>query len=170
MSYKRVLAALDHSSLGEDVFAEALEIAESQKAELLLIFCLDRWEKTMPPVEAATGMGLQPMMRMYPSTTEVEMLQATQQEIETATKQAETWLSEYQTKAKNKGVNAQYKSIPSRGNPGQQICETAEEWNADLTVVGRKGRTGLEEAFLGSVSNHVVHHAPCSVLVVQHES
>ncbi|MGC1393382.1 MAG: universal stress protein [Coleofasciculaceae cyanobacterium] len=36
-----------------------------------------------------------------------------------------------------------------------------------MVVVGRRGRTGLAEAFLGSVSNYVVHHAPCSVLVIQ---
>jgi len=31
------------------------------------------------------------------------------------------------------------------------------------------GRTGLRELFLGSVSNYVLHHAPCSVMVVHPE-
>ncbi|MEB3278400.1 MAG: universal stress protein [Lyngbya sp.] len=172
MSYNKVLAALDRSSQGEDVFEQALDIAQTQRAELLLIFCMQRWEKlpTVPPVEPTTGTGLHPLMRMYPSMTETEVLQTTEQEIKRATEQAETWLRNYQKKAENKGVNAQYKCIPSAGNPGQQICKTAKEWNADLAVVGRTGRTGLEEAFIGSVSNHVVHHAPCSVLVVQNKN
>lgn len=47
------------------------------------------------------------------------------------------------------------------------ICELARNWNADLIILGRRGRTGLSELLLGSVSNYVLHHAPCSVLTVQ---
>lgn len=53
-----------------------------------------------------------------------------------------------------------------RGAPDQQIIEKAKEWNADLIVVGSHGR-GFWGRMLGSVSNGVVHHAPCSVLVVR---
>jgi nucleotide-binding universal stress UspA family protein len=53
-----------------------------------------------------------------------------------------------------------------RGSPAQQIVERAKEWNADLIVVGSHGR-GFWGRMLGSVSNGVVHHAPCSVLVVR---
>ena len=48
------------------------------------------------------------------------------------------------------------------------ICNAAISWQADLIIMGRRGRTGLSELFLGSVSNYVLHHAPCAVLVVQH--
>jgi nucleotide-binding universal stress UspA family protein len=53
-----------------------------------------------------------------------------------------------------------------RGAPDQQIIEMAKEWNADLIVVGSHGR-GFWGRLLGSVSDGVVHHAPCSVLVVR---
>jgi nucleotide-binding universal stress UspA family protein len=53
------------------------------------------------------------------------------------------------------------------GDPGHSICESAQNWGADLIVLGRRGRTGFAEAFLGSVSNYVVHHASCSVFVIQ---
>ena len=53
-----------------------------------------------------------------------------------------------------------------RGSPVQQIVEKAKEWNADLIVVGSHGR-GFWGRLLGSVSDGVVHHAPCSVLVVR---
>jgi nucleotide-binding universal stress UspA family protein len=53
-----------------------------------------------------------------------------------------------------------------RGAPDQQIVEKASEWGADLIVVGSHGR-GFWGRLLGSVSNGVVHHAPCSVLVVR---
>ncbi|MDB9482953.1 universal stress protein, partial [Dolichospermum circinale CS-537/05] len=35
-----------------------------------------------------------------------------------------------------------------------------------LIMMGRRGRSGLAEFFLGSQSNYVLHHAPCSVQIV----
>ena len=55
------------------------------------------------------------------------------------------------------------------GNPGRSICELASTWEADLILVGSRGLKGLKEMFLGSVSNYVTHHAPCSVLIVRTE-
>ena len=52
------------------------------------------------------------------------------------------------------------------GSPDQQIVERAKDWKADLIVVGSHGR-GFWGRLLGSVSDGVVHHAPCSVLVVR---
>ena len=53
------------------------------------------------------------------------------------------------------------------GSPAQAIIEEAENWGADLVVVGSHGYGFWERMFLGSVSNAVVHHAPCSVLIVR---
>ena len=53
------------------------------------------------------------------------------------------------------------------GSPGRVICDVAKDWGASLIVMGRRGRTGLTELFMGSVSSYVIHHAPCSVFVVQ---
>ncbi|MGD9561165.1 MAG: universal stress protein [Pyrinomonadaceae bacterium] len=53
------------------------------------------------------------------------------------------------------------------GSPDSRIVETAEEWEATLIVVGSHGYSRWERLLLGSVSNSVVHHAPCSVLVVR---
>jgi nucleotide-binding universal stress UspA family protein len=52
------------------------------------------------------------------------------------------------------------------GNPGQQICEMAHKWGADLILLGRRGLPEEKEYLLTSVSNYVLHHAPCAVLVV----
>lgn len=54
-----------------------------------------------------------------------------------------------------------------KGNVEQEVVEIAESWDADLIVVGSHGR-GFWGRLLGSVSDAVVHHAPCSVLVVRH--
>ncbi len=53
------------------------------------------------------------------------------------------------------------------GATDRVIIETAEEWQADLIVVGSHGRGFWGRALLGSVSDAVIHHAPCSVLVVR---
>lgn len=53
------------------------------------------------------------------------------------------------------------------GSPDSRIVETAEEWQANLIVVGSHGYSRWERLLLGSVSDSVVHHAPCSVLVVR---
>lgn len=53
------------------------------------------------------------------------------------------------------------------GSPESRIVETAEEMEADLIIVGSHGYNRWERLLLGSVSNSVVHHAPCSVLVVR---
>jgi len=53
-----------------------------------------------------------------------------------------------------------------RGSADREIIEFAKSWKADLIVVGSHGR-GFWGRMLGSVSDGVVHHAPCSVLVVR---
>lgn len=53
-----------------------------------------------------------------------------------------------------------------RGKPATRIVEHAESWDADIIVVGSHGR-GFWGRLLGSVSNSVVNHASCSVLVVR---
>lgn len=65
------------------------------------------------------------------------------------------------------GSKINVSSAVLKGTPEQQIIEEARRWKADLIVVGSHGR-GFWGRMLGSVSDAVVHHAPCSVLVVRH--
>ncbi len=50
------------------------------------------------------------------------------------------------------------------GVAGPAICELAESLPASVIVLGTRGRGGIRRAVLGSVSDHVVRHAPCVVL------
>ena len=54
-----------------------------------------------------------------------------------------------------------------RGNPAEQIIEAAEELQPDLIVMGSHGITGVKHFLLGSVSDRVLEHASCSVLIVK---
>ena len=52
------------------------------------------------------------------------------------------------------------------GSPASILLKIADGWKPDLIIVGSHGR-GFWGRLLGSVSDGVVHHAPCSVLVVR---
>ncbi len=56
------------------------------------------------------------------------------------------------------------------GAPARVIVDEARDWNADLIVVGSHGRGFWGRLTLGSVSDAIVHHAPCSVLVARSDS
>jgi nucleotide-binding universal stress UspA family protein len=53
------------------------------------------------------------------------------------------------------------------GDPGDMIVEAADAERVDMVLVGSHGRGAVGRFFLGSVSEHVVRHAPCPVLVVR---
>ncbi|MBX7060007.1 MAG: universal stress protein [Leptospirales bacterium] len=53
------------------------------------------------------------------------------------------------------------------GYPADRICEVAAKGGYDLIVIGSRGLSALGRFLLGSVSDRVVHHAPCSVTVVR---
>ena len=53
------------------------------------------------------------------------------------------------------------------GHEAEEILKAAKRTRADLVVMGSRGLTGLRRFLLGSVSNEVTRHAPCSVLVVR---
>jgi nucleotide-binding universal stress UspA family protein len=53
------------------------------------------------------------------------------------------------------------------GDPGEGIVAAADSENADLIVVGSHGRSGVSRFLIGSVSDFVVRHAHCPVMVVR---
>jgi nucleotide-binding universal stress UspA family protein len=59
------------------------------------------------------------------------------------------------------------KSESGAGSPATVIIEKADEWGADLIVVGSHGRTALGQFFFGSVSQKVLHEARRSVRVAR---
>jgi nucleotide-binding universal stress UspA family protein len=66
-------------------------------------------------------------------------------------------------RARQRGIEAAY--LLWTGEPATAIVAAAEAESADLIVVGTRGLDDAGRFLLGSVSDHVVYHASCPVLV-----
>jgi nucleotide-binding universal stress UspA family protein len=69
--------------------------------------------------------------------------------------------------ARARSAGAQATFLIWEGGAGDGIIAAADSEKADLIVMGTRGRGGVERSILGSVSDHVIRHAPCPVLVVR---
>lgn len=67
--------------------------------------------------------------------------------------------------AAEKGV--EFKSEVLYGHTGERLVEFAFREGVDLIVTGARGLSGLKRYLLGSISNYLVNHAPCPVLVIR---
>jgi nucleotide-binding universal stress UspA family protein len=68
-------------------------------------------------------------------------------------------------RARAAGANATF--LVWEGEPGDAIVAAADAEKADLIVIGSHGRSGVSRFFIGSVSDYVVRHAHCPVMVVR---
>lgn len=68
---------------------------------------------------------------------------------------------------RSKGFKVTSPATAEWGEPKSKIIDVATEWAADRIVLGSHGRTGLDRFLMGSVSEAVVRHAPCSVEVIR---
>ena len=153
MRYKKILVAIDQSSQSDVVFEQALDLATKEHACLMLFHSL--------PVKTPGSGAYGDMFGRELINFSGEMQAALRQEKE----EAREWLTSYCQRATARGVPTEWDL--KVGDAGEAIRALAEAWDADLVVLGRRGRRGFAEIVLGSVSNYVVHHAPCCVLVVQ---
>jgi nucleotide-binding universal stress UspA family protein len=158
--YKKILLSVDYLANTAEIFEQGLTLAKTYGGQIMVFHCIPRHLAATPEVIAYAGMGA------YSGVYSQEVVELEEQLIEEATEELHAWLASFVSRAAEAGVTAA--SDYRVGNPGKQISAIAKEWGADLIVLGRRGRKGLSELLLGSVSNYVIHHAPCSVLVVQH--
>jgi nucleotide-binding universal stress UspA family protein len=137
----RILFATDLSRWAEGAEQYACALAASWGAALTAISVLE-----FPP-----GMNPDyPVNRLYLG----ELL-----------KQATRELVEFKARASARGVPV--KTRIATGIPSQEVSAAAEEEDADLIVVGTRGKTGLEHVVLGSTAERIIRTAPCPVLAVR---
>ena len=130
--------------------------------EMLKRFAFDEGDeiKIVSVVDMAVPMAIDIYGGYLPDTGELEKTAR-----ENAGKVLER--TEQQIKAQFEGKNLVISSEVLFGSPESRIVETAEAIHPDIIVLGSHGYSRWERLLLGSVSDSVVHHAPCSVLIVR---
>jgi nucleotide-binding universal stress UspA family protein len=158
-AFLKVLVAVDDSSASDRVLEKAIEIAKNYGSCLKIFHC------TKEPASITSSILTAGSINAYGGVYAREIYEAEEKLQQEAEQRLQAWLQHLAKQASDRGVIAEFDS--QIGDAGKKICELARDWQADLIIIGRRGRTGLSEMLLGSVSNYVIHHASCSVLVIQ---
>ena len=145
--FKTILVCADGSEHAMEAVKKAASLAKQTDACVLLLNVNDSAKETMPCV--------MPWQLELGEVQSVLDLTARQEAIlRKATELLDV-------------VNVRYQCLRECGHPASQIVRVADRESVDLIVLGSRGLGGFKSLLLGSVSEHVVHHAPCPVLVMR---
>lgn len=159
--FEQILVAIDRSATSKQVFNCALSLADGSATNLILLHVST--EEDSPIMHSCF---------QHPEDKCIDLdSRITPQANETCQREWEIYKQEglellrfYAKKAIAAGIQTEFTQII--GRPGSTICEFARSCRADVVVIGRSGFSNSRELLLGSVSDYVVHYAPCSVLMV----
>jgi nucleotide-binding universal stress UspA family protein len=146
--FKRIVVPLDFSASSLKALDAAVELCRGDAAEIVLVHAVEPLSFVAP-------------MEMYAPAFD---LGALAKEVEKGAKQR---LAQIAVELGRHHIEP--RSVIRVGTPFQVIVETAKALRADLIVIviSTHGRTGLSHVLMGSVSEKVVRHAPCAVLIVR---
>lgn len=149
--FSKILVAIDDSAFSRFVFEQALTLAKLHQSRLMVLHVLVIVDNLYPgdPYIGVTQVAMEAYWERWQNQQQEGLNRLKALEAEAIAFGVEMELSQ------------------SVGDPSKVICELAETWGSDLIVVGRRGVSGISEFFGGSVSNYVLHHAPCNVLTLQ---
>jgi nucleotide-binding universal stress UspA family protein len=147
--YKRILVAIDDSATSQKALDEAINLVKSNGAALLLCHALDE------SLLASAVSGL----------VALDNLQELEKGIKT---HGETLVERAAERARAAGLTPETRLVESE-NEGvaDLVVRCAEEWQADLIVVGSHGRRGVERFLVGSVAEKLVRKATTSLIIVR---
>ena len=145
--YRRILIATDDSECSKKALQHGHSLAKTMGASVALIHVIEPAAPTNYGADPL--MGQQPLM--VPETTEIQE------------ENSKAMLDEISKGFEDLKEVFTYHRI---GNPKQEILSVANEWAADLIIMGTHGRTGFDHFISGSVSESVTRRAQCPVLVI----
>ncbi len=154
--FSKILAPIQTIVTDQVVFDHALALAQQNQAGLMLLHVISPDKRDAPVIP-------NPTLYRYPVITD-ELMKDYRQRWEDVENQGLEMLKTLAEKAKAAGVEAEFSQ--NMGNTGRVICHMADTWEADLIVIRQPDRSKLDELFLGSISNYVLHHASCPVLAI----
>jgi len=137
----KVLVAYDGSKPSKKALDRAVEISTKLRADLMLLSV----------TEPVCPVGI----------TEKECARMD----EILAKQTESILDDIKKQLEKKELKV--KTLVRKGSAADEIVKLAEKEDVDMIVIGSHGRHGAKKFFLGSVSERVSKHAPCSVVIVK---
>ena len=138
----------------------------SEEADLALTTAADLAEKTDSELHVAFVFPTAVQLP-FPRPILARPAEVQERELEAAMHQAQEFLDRQVERVKNEGVSVAETHLV-RGQPDREIVHIGEETGAGLIVMGSRGLGGIRRALMGSVSDSVVRHAHCPVLVVRH--
>lgn len=147
IKYSRILIATDESDCSKKALEHGRSLAKLHDASIALVHVLETTAQSNYVADPL--MGQQPIV--VSDTTEIQL------------ENAKSLLAEIQQKLKDVKDVHTFNRI---GTPRQEILAVAEEWKADLIIMGTHGRTGFDHFISGSVSEGVIRRSNCPVLVV----
>ncbi|MGV3526408.1 MAG: universal stress protein [Candidatus Sericytochromatia bacterium] len=145
MSY-HILFPSDQSEASEQAFAEVKRLAVQLKAKVTLFHAYE-----FLSTSAAA-------MYDFSYTATLEELYTSLED------RAREQLGKNEAELRALGIPCEL--FISRGEAPELIVEQAKHLGCNLIVMGRRGLGALSSFLLGSVSNYVIHHSPCPVMVV----
>lgn len=143
MNLKKILIAVDNSTCSEKAAKVGYEVAKTFESEVALVNIIE-------PVPT----NITPDLTMAPVFMEA---------YDNSEENSHVLLKEIETKF-SKGIPTSYFSVIDSAAHG--IIRQAEDYGADLIVIGTYGRTGLYHFLMGSVAEHVARKAACPVLII----
>jgi nucleotide-binding universal stress UspA family protein len=146
MNIRHILAPVDFSEIGKPAVDAACDLARRYGGTKLTLLHVYQIPNLMLP----EGYILAPPRELD------ALFQRINEELE-----------KRRVRADELGADAHGESV--EGVPWLEIVRYAQRNKVDLIVMSTHGRTGLSHAFIGSVAERVVRHAPCPVLVVRTE-
>lgn len=155
----KVLIGYDGSESANATFEELKRAALPRDTEILVATVASIW---MPTTDIASLPGAAIASRRVAGT-----MAQLQNQTERTLKEAEEMLSEAAARIKSDFPDWQVETAVLSGDAALEIIRKADEWHADLIVVGSQNRSAIGRFFLGSVSQKVVIEANCSVRVAR---